>query len=283
MALVAACLLTRAQTADPVPPQDTNATVTNEAEIPAQADTNAVFQAETNAISQGETNAVADAAPIASKSDVTNSSVELDTNAIALATTNAPTQREARSGARPEASAPSERRSNMNAQADGNVPTRPDYSLFKIVAERNIFNPNRTARSARSTTRPRARETKVETFALVGTMTYDQVRLAFFDGTSRDYKKALKPTEAIAGYTIKEVAPDHVKLESKGKLTDLKVGMQMRRQDQGDWRVNATIEPIASDAAASSTASSSTGTETSGAESEILKKLMQKREQELKK
>ncbi len=273
LALLIVCLPARGQTPERSAAQQTNTAIADEADLPGQPETNVVAQAETNTLGQAET--------IAPPNGETNAPAQVEPDTLATAGTNSPAQPETKPGSRPEVSAAAPTRSNPIAQANTNLFARPDYSLFKIIADRNVFNPNRTARSARTTGRPRVKETKVESFSLVGTMSYDQVRLAIFDGTSRDYIKALKPSEAIAGYTIKEVTPDHVRLESKGKQTDLQVGMQMRRQEAGEWLVSATAEPTPSATAA--TTSSSTGAELSGAESDILKKLMQKREQELKK
>jgi len=36
------------------------------------------------------------------------------------------------------------------AAAETNAPSRLDYTFFRIIAERNIFNPNRSARSGRN-------------------------------------------------------------------------------------------------------------------------------------
>lgn len=281
LAMLIACLPTQSQTKDPASVQGTNTATADEADLSAQPETSAVAQTDTNTVTQADTNALANVENNAPPNGETNAPVQVETNALANADTNLLSQTEAKTNLQSGTSGFAQTRSNSLAQTDTSLPARPDYSLFKIISDRNIFNPNRTARSARTTSRPRVRETKVESFSLVGTMSYNEVRLAFFDGTSRDYIKALKPSEAIAGYTIKEVTPDHVKLESKGKQTDLRVGMQMRRQEEGEWQVSATAEPTPS--ATTSTTSSSTSAELSGTESEILKKLMQKREQELKK
>src|SRR5262245_5625183 len=77
-----------------------------------------------------------------------------------------------------------------------NSPARPDYSTFKIVTDRNIFNPHRYARSSRvRETRPTA---KSDSFALVGTMSYERGTFAFFDGSKSEFRKVVKPAEAIA-------------------------------------------------------------------------------------
>src|SRR5258708_26357979 len=87
----------------------------------------------------------------------------------------------------------------MEAQ-EANPPSRRDYSAFRIIAERNIFNPNRSGRSGRSAARAAEGRVATPSFALVGTMGYEQGRFAFFDGSSSEYRKALEPADSIAGY-----------------------------------------------------------------------------------
>ena len=187
----------------------------------------------------------------------------------------------------------------MEAQ-DANPPSRRDYSAFRIIAERNIFNPNRSGRSGRSAARA-ASEGRVATptFALVGTMCYEQGRFAFFDGSSSEYRKALEPADSIAGYKIAAITPGHVKLEStNGQPIDLAVGMQMKKQDEGDWLLVAGTESSKSVGHSSASAGSldpslaaddktetaeATDTDPAGPADEVLKKLLQKREQELNK
>src|SRR2546425_1235805 len=57
---------------------------------------------------------------------------------------------------------------------DSNSTSRLDYSSFRIVSERNIFNPNRSSRSNRNTRTDSERRVKIESFALVGTMSYEK-------------------------------------------------------------------------------------------------------------
>src|SRR2546421_1583725 len=60
-----------------------------------------------------------------------------------------------------------------------NAPDRFDYSAFKLITERNIFNSHRSARyTAPRESGPQAR---VDSFALVGTMSYEKGPFAFFD------------------------------------------------------------------------------------------------------
>jgi hypothetical protein len=123
-----------------------------------------------------------------------------------------------------------------------NTPARLDYSSFKLITDRNIFNPNRSARLPRTEGRETRSEVRAESFALVGTMSYEKGLFAFFDGASSDYRKVLKTQDAIAGYKVMDIAPNQVKLASGTNEVNLPVGMQMRRKEEGGWTLSARVE-----------------------------------------
>src|SRR3954463_52945 len=113
-----------------------------------------------------------------------------------------------------------------------------DYAAFKIIPERHILNPNRNARGS-GPPRTEQKAAKVDSFALVGTMSYEKGNFAFFDGSSAEFRKVLSPTNSIAGYTLREVGENSVKLEKDGKTTELAIGQQLKRQNEGDWTISA--------------------------------------------
>lgn len=126
---------------------------------------------------------------------------------------------------------------NYSAAQGTNAPTRLSYDSFRTISDRNIFNPNRYARSSgrpaqRTSSQPAAR---VESFSLVGVMASDKGVYAFFDGTKSDYKQALQSNGKIGDYEVLRVTPEVVTLGSGTNTFDLHVGMQMRREDEGDW------------------------------------------------
>jgi hypothetical protein len=144
-----------------------------------------------------------------------------------------------------------------------------------MVAERNIFDPNRFPRSNRE----RVQRKNVESFGLVGTMSYEKGDFAFFDGTSSDYRKVLKASDTIAGYKVLAVLPDSVKLARSTNELVLAVGTQLRRLDDGTWAMAAGAPAYeASPAVSNSTAQPAAAS--SGAESDIIKRMMQRREKE---
>jgi hypothetical protein len=171
-----------------------------------------------------------------------------------------------------------------------NAPSRFDFPSFHIIPERNIFNMNRSPRSAYSRpvrTEPERRPSRSESFALLGTMSYEKGRFAFFDGSSSQYRQVLSSSNSIGGFTITEVAPNYVKLAStNGQPIELPVGKQLKRQDEGEWSVTDRTETSGEYARSSyssdrRSSSSFRSSASSGPESEeALRRLMARREQE---
>ncbi len=117
-----------------------------------------------------------------------------------------------------------------------NAPVRASYDAFRMISDRNIFNPNRVARGAPRTARSAATPAAhVESFSLVGIMGYEKGLFAFFEGTSGDFKKVLQTDAIIGPCKVAGVLPDLVKLTVGTNDFEMKVGMQMRREDQGEW------------------------------------------------
>ena len=115
-----------------------------------------------------------------------------------------------------------------------------NYSAFgKFISERNIFNPNRYAKAANTKYVPRTRTVRRNSFALAGTMSYDEGENpglhAFFDGTSGDYRKALQVDGTIAVFKIAAITPESVTLVLDTNTTVLKIGQQMRDDGRGHW------------------------------------------------
>ena len=141
---------------------------------------------------------------------------------------------------------------------------RPDFASFRIITDRNIFSPSRTASrpmryETRTTTQPTAR--RGDYFTLVGTMEYEKGAFAFFDGTSSEFRKTLKPGDAIAGYKLGEITQHHVRLTRETNTLELKVGMQMRHSDDGVWTpVTPTEASVGSAAYVSTTTRSAPST-----------------------
>jgi hypothetical protein len=164
--------------------------------------------------------------------------------------------------------------------------SRLDDSAFRIISERNIFNANRSGGPMRLSSR---RQARVEGFTLVGTMAYEKGAFAFFDGTSSEFTKVLKTDGVIAGHKVVDILADAVKLEADGKILELPIGAAMRREDEGTWHQGEGIagnggsssnrDSDSSDRSSRSN-SASTSSAPSADASEILKRLMERREKD---
>jgi hypothetical protein len=86
----------------------------------------------------------------------------------------------------------------------------------------------------------------------------------------------LEPDGEIAGYKITEVNSTHVKLEPTNGTAaiELPVGMQMKKEDEGEWKLSEYGQ------AAGTSGSGDKSADSSGESSDVLKRLLQKREQE---
>jgi hypothetical protein len=164
-----------------------------------------------------------------------------------------------------------------------NTPVRGDFSEFRIIQDRNIFNQNRSTRpppAPRTSSREReSRPVRTETITLLGTMSYEKGHLAFFDSSNSDYRKKVQPNDTLAGHRVVEIGFNYVKLESRGRQMELRHGMQLRRQEGREWELVGRREAAATPVSAS--ADDAGGSESAGEENDLLKRLMQQREQEL--
>lgn len=171
--------------------------------------------------------------------------------------------------------------------SDNSAPTNSagssSFESFKIISERNIFNQNRSSRTARRDDSRSKPAPVVHSLSLVGTMSFDKGTFAFFDGSRPEYKKPLKAGEKIAGYEIKEIKPNGVTIANDTNQFELKVGQQLRREDDAEWQIASAREAVVTNAASSGpeTENPSSSSGASGSEDEALKRLMEKRAKEL--
>jgi len=180
---------------------------------------------------------------------------------------------------------------------------------FKLVWERNIFNPNRRKPLSPSEIVQPQSAPRVEQFNLVGTMVTEASAYAFFDGSESAFRSVFSVGDRIAGYAIKEIRSDGITMNQNDSPIELLVGKGLERQDEGEWKAvdgsrlarsgsrrSSAQAPVSSQRnTASSTNASAPAVDQSGgdkpagdgggssAQSDILKRLMEKRKQEMQK
>jgi hypothetical protein len=154
---------------------------------------------------------------------------------------------EAASTPAPGATAPASTRRSAPSSATApaataTTPARPASSIaptasfdtFRLVSERNIFNPNRSGRRERTV---EEKAPKLDVISLVGTMESDRGLRAFFDGSDAGYRKALRVGESVDKFKVTQIAPNVVELERDGKTLSVRVGQQLRRPEGADWNL----------------------------------------------
>jgi hypothetical protein len=162
------------------------------------------------------------------------------------------------------------------------------FDKFQLVVERNIFNPNRLGRTRLDSQEKAAH---VDEISLVGTVRYDREQLAIFDSPDAQYRKAVREGEMLADFKLVRINADAVDLIRGDKPLALKVAQQLRRPEGAEWTVTlnkaAQADPKAMDPNAANTINATRTGDPGGAEipadaSEVLKRLMKKREKQLK-
>lgn len=171
-------------------------------------------------------------------------------------------------------------------------PAALNYEAFSMIADRNIFNQNRYPRSSRGTaTNIVRRVPKIDSLTLVGTMDYEKGKMAFFDGSNSQFKKAAKVGDTVGAFKVVDVTPNLVKLAGEKAEMELKLGQALRREDEGEWQVSSiSVIGSGSSGMASSGAPATTGASTAtpssdssssgGGADDALKRLLERRAKE---
>ncbi len=162
-------------------------------------------------------------------------------------------------------------------------PTTPDFTSFRIITERNIFNASRSGTSAPTVDRTPGPKPREDNFTLVGTLGDGQQWTAFFDGSRSELRGRLRRNETIAGYTLTQITNSGVQLENGTNTVQLRVGTQLRREDDGPWLLaeHPTLRKDTSSRQKPATESSTASASTGGTDNDVLLRLKQKREKEL--
>lgn len=163
-----------------------------------------------------------------------------------------------------------------------NAPPTLNYQSFRIITDRNIFDPNRRKPGEVRQDTAAAKTVHKESIALVGVMSYSKGTFAFFTGSSPEYQKAgLQLNDKIGGYKITAITPGHVVLQSTNHPISLSVGMQIEREGNGPWKIAPASGSLA-EAGSSDSSSKPVAKASSGEDSDVLKRMMQRRQKELK-
>ena len=169
----------------------------------------------------------------------------------------------------------------------------PGFEAFRVLRTKNMFDPNRRPARIEAAPRPSAPalENRSSSLSLTGTMVTDGKTLAFFTGTRADYSKVVSVGDTIADGKITAIRPTEVELERGGKPTVLAVGKQLQidgaPSDVPAAEAAAAPPPGAAPAEPSAPAPApggpTTPPATSNDKSDVLRRMMERREKEMNK
>ena len=166
--------------------------------------------------------------------------------------------------------------------------------VARRVADRNIFDPERQPRirgESRPVPKPKAvASADAPEFGLVGVITYPRGTFAFFDGNASEFHKTLQLNAVIAGQTLSTITPQSITLMASNRPPNLlRVGQRLRQDSEGVWQLVTGLggegfkrSGSAEGSTGTAAASSTTPSEDPPGSDEILKRLLKKREQEMK-
>ena len=169
------------------------------------------------------------------------------------------------------------------------------FDAFRLLRTKNMFDPNRRPARTETASAPRpapVRENKSSSLTLTGTMVTEGKTLAFFTGTRADYSKVLTVGGTIADCKITAIKPTEVEMERGGKPGALAVGHHLQIEGApSDVPAEAPAPapaPVAGDAAAPPTdpaapAGPTAGPAPSNDKSDVLRRMMERREKEMNK
>ncbi len=165
------------------------------------------------------------------------------------------------------------------------------FEAFRLMRTRNMFDPNR--RPARSEAPQRSvapvRENRSSTLSLTGTMVTEGKSLAFFSGSRADYSKVLAVGDTIAGCKITAIKSTEIEMERGGKPGTLAVGQQLQIDGAPsdlpppEAAAPATANATPGDPSPPTPAAPGATPAASNDPSDVLRRMMERREKEMNK
>ena len=172
------------------------------------------------------------------------------------------------------------------------VEKAPGFDTFRLMRTRNMFDPSRRPARTDTASAPRtvaAPQNRSSSLSLTGTMVTDGKALAFFNGTRTDYAKVLSVGDTIADCKITAIHPTQVEMERGGKPAVLAIGQQLQIEGApsdvpaAEPPPATAAAPVPSAAPGDPAAPAPAAPAPSNDKSEILRRMMERREKEMNK
>jgi len=166
-----------------------------------------------------------------------------------------------------------------------NAPAKRGYDGYALVRTRNIFDPERQPGVAtpEASQKQDPQPSRSDFAALTGTMITPEKTLAFFSGSRSDYCKVIAVNGTIAGAVLVKINSSNIEVEREGKRIVIAVGQTVpldatSAPSAAPSAALSSTPPSSSTAASSASPSSATGSDREA----LLRRMMEKRQQELK-
>lgn len=155
-----------------------------------------------------------------------------------------------------------------------------------FLLSRNIFDPNRSPireKEPAPRLRPVVTPPRVRTLVLTGSLVYPDKTLAFFSGSEPAYNRVIGPDETVGPWTVRRISTTRVELADGDEQVTLSVGRQLTQRGEEPWAVAVrSAPPRIAGSGATSTALEPDGSSPAADEpSDIMKRLMERRQKEL--
>jgi hypothetical protein len=162
------------------------------------------------------------------------------------------------------------------------------FDAYRIVATRNIFDPDRIPTETNAPPPSRVTErpaTAVDYVTLTGILVNGGKTLAFFSGSRPDYDKVTGVDGDIAGAKISKITPENIEVNRAGRKIVVAVGQTVPFDGSAPGAppaVPAYAAPAAAPAgAAGADETSPAATPLPGNLNEVMRRMMERRQQEL--
>jgi hypothetical protein len=156
----------------------------------------------------------------------------------------------------------------------------PGFQSYRIVVDRNIFDPDRRASRPERRSTPTEPLSQPEELAVTGVLIHDGAAVAFFEGTTPEYSVDLKEGGTIVGYTVVEIRTDRLRISKNGREVELPVGSGLSRQHEGEWELASAPSFLDRRELSSSEKSNETKSRDSSS-TDLLERLRRRREREI--
>lgn len=168
---------------------------------------------------------------------------------------------------------------------------------FPVMLQRNIFDPTRRPnqvpeRPAEPPERP-PEPLRRETLSLTGSFVRPDSSFAFFSSSNPDLSRVVSPEDQLGDFVVTDITTTNVVLRAETNQWSVRVGRMLTRQGDGPWTDSGEASPEIEAPTGAASVGTPAGTDTDsdgstsgdppaeGEMSDLMKRLMERRQQEL--